>query len=283
MKNISRPEGSIFRKKGFFIALYSCLGVVAVLAVVVTLASRGSSEAAYEQDEPTVYVGADQVDSYLAQADQEAWFRPRQTPAPPSPPPQPTQPLQPPQPPPEPPAPPAPPEPPPEPVPPAPAPPPPAPPAPPPAPVVETFEPFTAYDRLAWPVYGDVVMPFSTTLIRNPTLDQYRVNDNLRISAREGDPVRAGADGRVVSIGTDFHRGNYVRIEHGDGWYSTLGQLMENVLVTEGDIVRAGQVIGGVGQPSISSVLNGTHVHLHVTHEDRPVNPYEILRARYDD
>ncbi|MCL2223683.1 MAG: M23 family metallopeptidase [Defluviitaleaceae bacterium] len=264
MKNVSWPEGSIFRKKGFFIALYSCLGAVAILAVVVTIANR-TPTGVYE-DEPTVYVGADQVDSYLDQMD-EAWFRPRQTPPPepvPTPPPreqpQPTEPPvteteQEPEP---------------------------EPPAPPPPPAVETFEPFTSEDRLAWPVYGEVVMPFSVTaLIFDPTMDRFSTNDNLRISAAEGDPVRAGADGRVVSIGTDFWRGNYVTIDHGNGWQTTTGQLMESVLVQEGDIVRSGQIIGGIGRPSISAANNGTHVHLHVTYNGSPMNPSDLLLDMY--
>jgi len=277
MKNVSGPEGSIFRKKGFFIALYSCLGAVAVLALVVTFATRGGSDPAYDYEEEAVYAGADQVDSYLAQMEQDAWFRPRETPQPTPPPPSPTPPPRPtptptPQPTPTPPAT----EPEPEPA--APAP---APPAPPPAPRAETFEPFTEYDRLVWPVYGDIAMPFSmTSLIYDPTLDQFRTNDNLRISAPEGEPVRAGADGRVIAVGRNVIRGHYVTIDHGDGWIATYGQLMENVLVSEGEVVRTGQVIGGVGQPSLFGSLNGTHVHLRITRDDEPVNPYDILQAR---
>ena len=264
MKNVSEPEGSIFRKKGFFIALYSCLGVVAILAAVVTFANRSPSSP-YE-DEPTVYVGMDQYGSYLDQVGEEAWFRPRQTPppVPTSPPPRATPPpRETPSPPPEP-------EPEPEPE-----------PSPPPAPVVQTFEAFTAEDRMEWPVYGEVVMPFSVTaLIFDPTMDRFSTNDNIRIAASEGDPVRAGADGRVTSIGTDFWRGNYVTIDHGNGWSSTVGQLMETVLVSEGDIVRAGQILGGIGQPTISASKNGTHVHLHVTRDNVPVNPYDLLHSR---
>ncbi|MDR0271778.1 MAG: M23 family metallopeptidase [Clostridiales bacterium] len=267
MKNVSEPEDSVFRKKGFFIALYSCLGVVAVLAVVVTLASNGIRPAEVPE-EPSLVVGADQVESYMAQAsDEEAWFRPRTTPEPvatpqPTPPPRPTpQPT---------------PEPEPEPT--------PAPAAPPPAPVVQTFEPFTEEKRLVWPVYGEILMPFSTTaLILDQTMDRFSTNDNIRISGREGDPVRAGADGRVISIGTDFWRGNYVTIDHGNGYNTTYGQLMENILVNEGDVVRTGQVIGGIGQPSISASLTGTHVHLHVTHDDLPIDPFALLQERFDE
>jgi len=257
MKNVSWPEGSIFRKKGFFIALYSCLGVVAILAVVVSFANRSPTEV-YE--EPSVYVGMDQVDSY--RLGEEAWFKPRETPPPqPTAPPPPRETPSPPEPTPE---------------------PPPDPTMPPVAPVVETFEPFTENCRLEWPLHGEIVMPFSiTALIFDPTMDRFSTNDNLRISANAGDPVRAGADGKVIAIGTDFWRGNYVTIDHGNGWKTTTGQLMENVLVKQGDIVRAGQIIGGIGTPSISASNNGTHVHLHVTHNDLPVNPYDLLQQRY--
>ncbi|MCL2049497.1 MAG: M23 family metallopeptidase [Defluviitaleaceae bacterium] len=265
MKNVSDPENSVFRSKGFFIALYSCLGVVAILAAVVTFANR---EQQYEPD-PSVYVGADQVDSYLPQAQDEAWFRPRQTPPVETPPELPR-----PAPPPTPIA-----EPEPEPTPeptPEPEPPPPAPTTP---PTVETFEPFTSADSMVWPVHGEIVMPFSASaLIFDPTMDRFSTNDNIRIAGTEGDAVRAAADGRVTSIGTDFWRGNYVTIDHGGGWTSTIGQLMENVLVREGEIVRAGQVVGGIGQPSGAASLNGSHVHFHVKYNNLPVDPHELLQ-----
>ena len=288
MKNTQ--EDSIFRKKGFFIALYSCLGVVAALAVVVTIATRGqydtNQDMAYYNEE-AVAVGYDQVESYLAQADDEAWFRPRQQPTPtPAPPPQ--QEIAPPQPSPE--------------I---------TPPASSAAPaqdyyededaevyyqpddthmyeqavqeVVEVayFNAFTESDSMVWPVYGEVVMPFSMSqFIYDPTLDQFRVNDHMRISADEGDPVRAVADGRVVAVGREARRGHYIKIDHGNGWATTYGQLMENPLVSEGEVVRSGQVIGGVGRQTIFTSLDGTHVHLRVTRDDEPVNPYEWLAAR---
>jgi len=288
----STPDSeSVFRKKGFFIALYSCLGVVAVLAVVITFANRAQTpqgtEFAYEQED-AVPVGADDVESYLAGIDQEAWFRPRQTDPPTSPPVSPPEsptsprdrppapeslphpssdeaiedPTEPPTEPPQPEA---------------------AEPDPAPAPQIVTFEPFTDDDRLQWPLYGETVMPFSvTSLIYDPTLDQFRTNDNLRIAANEGDPVRAGADGRVIAVGRNVRQGNYVTIDHGNGTIVTLGQLMDEKLVGEGEIVRAGQIIGGVGQPSIFGSGNGPHVHLQLKRDNLAVDPYYWLTARSD-
>jgi len=148
---------------------------------------------------------------------------------------------------------------------------------------VATFTPFAEGDNMQWPLYGETVMPFSIdALIYDPTLDQFRTNDNLRIAANEGDPVRAGAYGRVIATGRNVRQGNYITIDHGNGWVATYGQLMDSMLVSEGDIVSSGQVIGGVGQPSIFGSAHGTHVHLRIQRDDQPINPYYVLATRSD-
>lgn len=276
MKNTSRAGGSVFRKKGFFIALYSCLGVVAVLAMVMTFSNRHTGQDT-DYNQLAAPVGADQVDSYLAAFDEEAWFRPRQTDPPmetqPEPTPRPTTPPT--------------------------TPPPTLPPTPPPTtapappeptqaaapamppPQIITFDPFTAYDRMPWPLYGETVMPFSiTSLIYDPTLDQFRTNDNIHIAAEEGTPVRAGADGVVIAMGRSARHGNYVTIDHGNGWLATFGQLMDDPPVVMGELIRTGQVIGGVGQPSIFGSAHGTHLHLRIMQDDVAVNPYYVLAER---
>ena len=280
MKNTtSEPEDSIFKKKGFFIALYSCLGAVAVLALVITFTNFGQpgfqADDYYEDAAP---VGADQVQPYMAQADEEAWFRPRQTPEPPPPPTPPPRPTPPPVPPglpdPEPPVP-------------TPTPEPTPPPTPtpqaeqPPTTPVITFAPFDDDSRMLWPVYGDIAMRFSMdALIYDPTLDQFRTNDDLRISAEGGAHVQTGAAGRVLAIGQNVVRGNYVKIDHGNGWVATYGQLGDSKLVQVGDVVQAGQLIGNVGSPSLFGSKLGYHVNFRVTREDVPVNPYALLAAQ---
>ena len=143
------------------------------------------------------------------------------------------------------------------------------------------FPPLGDDAQLLWPVEGEIAMRFSMdTLILDPTLVQYRTNDNLRISANEGDYVRAGAYGQVLSVGHNVVRGHYVKIDHGNDWTAIYGQLANNIFVGVGDIVRAGQPLGTVGQPSMFGYMHGPHVHLHVTRGDVPVNPYELLVAR---
>jgi len=237
-------------------------------------------------NEEAAHVGADQVEPYRAGIDEEAWFRPRQpapepTPRPtPEPTPGPSVPRNVPMPEqlptiiPE--------DPPPEPAP-EPEPPPPEPQAeatvPPPQAV--SFIPFSEYDRMMWPIYGETVMPFSvTSLIYDPTLDQFRTNDNLRIAGELGDPVRAGADGKVITTGRNARQGNYITIDHGNGWVATYGQLLDAILVAAGDIVHTGQIIGGIGTPSIFGTANGNHLQLQIKRDEVAVNPYYVLVER---
>jgi murein DD-endopeptidase MepM/ murein hydrolase activator NlpD len=114
-------------------------------------------------------------------------------------------------------------------------------------------------------------------LIYDPTLDQYRTNDDLRIAAKEGTPVKAGFDGQVLAVGRDNVYGYYVSVDHGNGYTATYGQLMDGVLVKEGENIKTGQVIGGVGKPSYFGSLNGSHVNLRITKDGLAFDPREVL------
>ena len=144
--------------------------------------------------------------------------------------------------------------------------------------VAPVFNPFTEGTRMIWPVMGEVVMNFSTaTAIYDPTLDQFRTNDVLCISADLGTQVVAATEGVVLSVERSREHGNKVVIDNGNGWTTTYSQLQDGVLVREGDVVRTGQVIGGVASPSIYSVLLGTHVGFRVTRDDVPVDPLTLF------
>lgn len=80
-------------------------------------------------------------------------------------------------------------------------------------------------------------------------------------AAGTGTPVVAPAGGRVALVGLESQgfelHGNTVGIDHGQGVASILIHL-SRVDVKEGDMVQAGQVIGGVGSTGIST---GPHLH----------------------
>jgi murein DD-endopeptidase MepM/ murein hydrolase activator NlpD len=71
--------------------------------------------------------------------------------------------------------------------------------------------------------------------------------------------------------------GRGVFIDHGLGFYSMYFHLSE-VLVKEGDLVKAGQVIGKVGATGRAT---GPHLHWGVKLNGARVNPYALLELSF--
>ncbi|MDR1539131.1 MAG: M23 family metallopeptidase [Clostridiales bacterium] len=143
------------------------------------------------------------------------------------------------------------------------------------------FEAFKDGETMDWPVLGEIVMDYSVDhVLYDKTLDQYRTNDDIRIAAKPGTPVKASFSGVVTKVESDRKNGNIVVIDNGNGWTTTYGQLMDSVLVKEGDVVKSGQVIGGVSSPTIYGVLLGNHLIFKVTKDDASIDPKTILSTR---
>ncbi len=88
-----------------------------------------------------------------------------------------------------------------------------------------------------------------------------------------GSPVLAPAAGRVALVGLESNgfeiHGNTVGIDHGQGVLSIFMHL-NRVDVKEGDMVQAGQVIGGVGATGAST---GPHLHWGLYVHGKSVDP----------
>lgn len=140
------------------------------------------------------------------------------------------------------------------------------------------FKSFDGEQDMLWPAIGEIVMNYSVDKgIYDKTLNQYRTNDSICISASEGSAVKAAADGVVANISNSRENGNTIVIEHGNGWSTTYSQLNKNTFVSVGDVVSAGQEIGTVASPSIYYSLIGSHVSFKVAKDSQTVNPNMIL------
>lgn len=92
-----------------------------------------------------------------------------------------------------------------------------------------------------------------------------------------GTPIKAVADGCVVSAGWAGSYGNQVVIKHDDGEYSEYAHL-SRITVRAGDKVKAGQEIGLSGS---TGNVSGPHLHFEVrTTPDygSDIDPVEYLR-----
>lgn len=136
---------------------------------------------------------------------------------------------------------------------------------------------FTEEDRLIWPIVGDVLLNYSMDkTIYFPTLEQYKYNPAIVISAALGETITAAADGRVVSVAYDAQLGNTIVMDLGNQYELTYGQL-ENIVVSEGSYVSAGDILGNVATPTKYYSTEGANVYFKLTKDGEPVNPLSKL------
>ena len=105
----------------------------------------------------------------------------------------------------------------------------------------------------------------------------------LDIAAPLDTPVGAAAAGKVIlatssvdSNGRLVGYGNYVVIDHGDGFLTLYGHL-DKLLVQQGQIVKQGQVIGLEGSTGWST---GPHLHFEIRKSGVYVDPAPYLAAQ---
>lgn len=98
-------------------------------------------------------------------------------------------------------------------------------------------------------------------------------HSGIDLAADYGTPIYAARSGIVTTSGYHWSFGNYVVINHGDG-YSTLYAHMQERACSEGDRVYQGELIGYVGSTGEST---GPHLHYTVYYNGETVNPATYL------
>lgn len=105
------------------------------------------------------------------------------------------------------------------------------------------------------PVPGRVTEGFGTRRELNGVAQSRHLGVDL--AGRRGTPVRSANRGVVVVAGRFYYQGNAVYVDHGGGLVTSY-MHMSRLLVSVGDSVRAGQVIGLVGA---TGRVTGPHLH----------------------
>jgi murein DD-endopeptidase MepM/ murein hydrolase activator NlpD len=125
------------------------------------------------------------------------------------------------------------------------------------------------------PVVGQVEFTSGFGVRSDPFLGRPAMHTGLDFRAASGDPVRATANGKVVSSGWAGGYGRMVEIDHGNGLSTRYGHLSE-INVKIGDPIKIGQVIGAVGSTGRST---GPHLHYETRIDGDAVDPQKFLRA----
>lgn len=119
--------------------------------------------------------------------------------------------------------------------------------------------------------YTRVTSPFGYRW--HPTTGEWSMHKGVDLGAAKGTPIYASRSG-VVTVAT-YHTtaGNYVTINHQDGYRSTY-MHMTNYVVKVGQYVYAGQLIGYVGSTGRST---GPHLHFGILYGDGYVDPMKYI------
>jgi len=123
-----------------------------------------------------------------------------------------------------------------------------------------------------WPVNAPITSPFGYRT--DPVTGAQAFHSGLDLGASCGTPIKAAGTGVVISAG--FNSGGYgnmTLINHGGGM-STLYGHQSSIIVSAGQNVSQGQVIGYVGSTGKST---GCHLHFEVRVNGNPVDPRGYL------
>lgn len=126
---------------------------------------------------------------------------------------------------------------------------------------------------LGKPVKGSVSSWYGKR--QDPINKKKAFHEGIDFRGRKGDPIYATADGKVVFAGKNGGFGNFVKINHGNG-YTTSFAHMDNYHVKKGNIVTRGQVIGLVGNSGRST---GSHLHYEIAYKGKHINPAKFMKV----
>ena len=117
---------------------------------------------------------------------------------------------------------------------------------------------------------GEITSPFG---YRGEQSVGTAYHEGIDIGAPEGTPVAAAMGGVVTQAGVNGGYGNFIAIDHGNGYQTNYGHLSA-IGVAPGQTVTAGQNIGAVGTTGWST---GPHLHFNLIQDGQHVDPAPFL------
>ena len=108
--------------------------------------------------------------------------------------------------------------------------------------------------------YTSITSPFGNR--KSPTAGASSYHQGVDLDTGTGDPVYATRAGVVTVAGWGNAAGNYVQINHQDG-FSSIYMHLRDYCVSAGQIVSAGQLIGATGATGITT---GDHLHFGISY-----------------
>ncbi|NLY42862.1 MAG: M23 family metallopeptidase [Clostridiaceae bacterium] len=128
------------------------------------------------------------------------------------------------------------------------------------------------------PVDGEIIMDFSIDVpIYSKTMEDWRTHKGIDIRSERGTQVKAVADGIVEKVYNDDKMGITIVIDHGNGLKTVYSNLSSDKMVKEGQHIKQGEVISGVGDTAMIEIGDQPHLHFEMIKDGKNVDPKQYL------
>ncbi len=142
----------------------------------------------------------------------------------------------------------------------------------------DTFSFFSKSQNFSMPLDGNVTKEYSAgELVKYESINEWRTHDGIDIEVAVGTNVAASADGKVTKVYSDPLWGIIVEIQHDDDILTIYSGLADPAAVAVGDEVKAGDVIGTVGETNLAEIGENSHLHFAIKQDGKFVDPKEKL------
>ena len=128
-------------------------------------------------------------------------------------------------------------------------------------------------EKMTWPcpAYTRISSEYGWRI--HPTLGVNKYHNGVDMAAPTGSDILAAFSGEVVAATYNSTMGNYVLMNHGNGYY-TIYMHASKLCVTPGEVIVEGEKIAEVGSTGRST---GPHLHFGVRKNGEYVNPMSYL------
>ena len=115
-------------------------------------------------------------------------------------------------------------------------------------------------------------------LVKYEALGEWRTHDGIDIACEVGSEIKAAADGKITAVNTDPLWGTVVEILHEGNIVTIYSGLAPETAVKAGDEIKAGEVIGTLGETNLAEVDKDSHLHFAMKENGKFIDPLTKIK-----
>ena len=142
-----------------------------------------------------------------------------------------------------------------------------------------TFNIFKKKTVFQMPLKGEICGKHSEgELVKYEAINEWRTHDGIDIAAEAGTEILSAADGKIVSVKNDPLWGTVVEILHEGNIVTIYSGLAPETAVKAGDEIKAGEVIGTLGETNLAEVDKDSHLHFAMKENGKFIDPLTKIK-----